>query len=150
MRASALDFASPVAERVIGPRPLSGVANRLWAWLFAPVDIAALVYFRIVFGALMFWEIRRYFQGDLIRWWYIEPTFHFTYYGFDVRRAAVIGSLDGPASPTPVRVQRRVGGRIKSGGADQRTAQAPAAARGRWPIPGVPGATCWGAARRRR
>ena len=51
--------------------------------LFAPVDIASLIYFRIAFGAIMLWEVGRYFNHDWIRHYYIEPTFQFTYYGFD-------------------------------------------------------------------
>ncbi len=51
--------------------------------LFAPVDIAALVYFRIAFGALMLWEVIRYFANGWITRYYVEPSFHFTYYGFD-------------------------------------------------------------------
>lgn len=51
--------------------------------LFAPVDIAALVYFRIAFGAIMLWEVLRYFaHGWIARYW-IDPPVHFTYYGFD-------------------------------------------------------------------
>lgn len=51
--------------------------------LFAPVDIASLVYFRIAFGAIMLWEAIRYFQHGWIPRYWIEPTLHFTYYGFD-------------------------------------------------------------------
>lgn len=53
------------------------------ARLFAPVDIASLVYFRIAFGALMVWETTWYFRYGWIHEDYIQPTFHFTYYGFD-------------------------------------------------------------------
>ncbi len=83
MRTPTLDLTSPIPRRRVADRSLGAEWKRLCAHLFAPVDIAALVYFRIVFGALMVWEVRRYFQGDVIRWWYIEPSFHFTYYGFD-------------------------------------------------------------------
>jgi vitamin K-dependent gamma-carboxylase len=51
--------------------------------LFAPVDIASLVFFRIAFGAVMLWEVSRYFTYGWISDYYIAPTFHFTYYGFD-------------------------------------------------------------------
>ena len=50
---------------------------------FEPVDIAILVYFRIIFGAIMFVEVLRYFSNDWIGRYWIDPTFHFTYYGFD-------------------------------------------------------------------
>jgi hypothetical protein len=35
--------------------------------LFAPVDIASLACFRIAFGALMAWEITRYFSRGWIQ-----------------------------------------------------------------------------------
>ena len=51
--------------------------------LFEPRDIAILVYFRIIFGAVMLWEVFRYFEHDWISRYWIDPIFHFTYYGFD-------------------------------------------------------------------
>jgi vitamin K-dependent gamma-carboxylase len=54
-----------------------------WAHLFAPVDIASLVFLRIAFGAIMLWEVWRYNSRGWIRRYYITPDFHFTYYGFD-------------------------------------------------------------------
>jgi vitamin K-dependent gamma-carboxylase len=54
-----------------------------WAHLFAPVDIAYLVVFRIFFGAIMLWEVGRYFAYGWIGEYYIEPTFYFSYFGFD-------------------------------------------------------------------
>ena len=50
---------------------------------FDPVDIAILVYFRIIFGAVMLLEVFRYFHNDSISRYWIEPSFYFTYYGFD-------------------------------------------------------------------
>jgi vitamin K-dependent gamma-carboxylase len=50
--------------------------------LFAPVDIASLVFFRIAFGVIMVWEVAKYFVHGWIRTYYIDPSFHFTYYGF--------------------------------------------------------------------
>jgi vitamin K-dependent gamma-carboxylase len=66
--------AIPVSRRI--PRP---------AWiarLFAPVDIASLVYFRILFGAIMAAEVWIYFHNRWIAMEFIQPRFHFTYYGF--------------------------------------------------------------------
>ena len=57
--------------------------NTILQKLFEPSDIAILVYFRIIFGAIMLWEVFRYFEHDWIDKYWIEPTFHFTYYGFD-------------------------------------------------------------------
>ncbi len=51
-------------------------------WFFGPVDIASLAFFRMAFGAIMVWEVCRYFGYGWIGRYYIEPAFHFTYYGF--------------------------------------------------------------------
>lgn len=51
--------------------------------LFAQVDIAVLVYFRIVFAGIMLWEVWRYFdRGWIARYW-IEPILNFPYFGFE-------------------------------------------------------------------
>jgi hypothetical protein len=47
------------------------------------VDIASIAFFRIAFGAVMLWEVWRYFNYGWISRYYIEPVFHFTYFGFD-------------------------------------------------------------------
>src|ERR1044072_8159469 len=47
--------------------------QRLCAALFKPVDISFLVFFRVLFGAIMLWETYRYF---------VEPVVNFTYDGF--------------------------------------------------------------------
>jgi len=60
-------------------RTLSSLPNRL----FAPVDILSLVYFRIAFGAIMLWEVYRYFDHGWIPRYWINPALNFTYYGFD-------------------------------------------------------------------
>ncbi|MBL8162217.1 MAG: HTTM domain-containing protein [Anaerolineae bacterium] len=51
--------------------------------LFEPVDIAPLVFFRVAFGAVMLWEVWRYFEHTRVERYYIEPTFFFPYFGFD-------------------------------------------------------------------
>jgi hypothetical protein len=60
------------------PRGVRALRDRL----YAPVDIASLVAFRIMFGAIMVWEVFRYFDHDWIYRYYIDPDFHFTYFGF--------------------------------------------------------------------
>ena len=50
--------------------------------LFRQTDIASLVYFRVVFGAILIWEVFRYFDHGWISRYYIDPAFHFTYLGF--------------------------------------------------------------------
>ena len=51
--------------------------------LFAPVDIAFLVFFRVGFSGIMLWEVYRYFSLGRIKPYYILPEFHFKYYGFE-------------------------------------------------------------------
>jgi len=51
--------------------------------LSSPIDTALLVYFRILFGAILLWEVYRHFRHGWIRAFYVRPTVHFTYYGFD-------------------------------------------------------------------
>jgi vitamin K-dependent gamma-carboxylase len=51
--------------------------------LFAPITVAPLAYFRIAFGLMMFWEMWRYIDFGWIDRYYVEPTFFFSYYGFD-------------------------------------------------------------------
>jgi hypothetical protein len=61
--------------------------DRTWwrplpAALFARVDGASLVVFRIAFGALALWEVWRYADNGWIDEYYLEPVFRFTYDGF--------------------------------------------------------------------
>jgi vitamin K-dependent gamma-carboxylase-like protein len=49
---------------------------------FAPVDNASLVFFRIVFGSLIIWQVWRYFAKGWIALHWMEPRFLFKYYGF--------------------------------------------------------------------
>src|SRR6266480_1954295 len=51
--------------------------------LFSPVDIASIAIFRIAFGLILLWEVVRYFQNGWIREYFIDPQFHFSYYGLD-------------------------------------------------------------------
>ena len=58
------------------------LARRLCHRLFRPVDNSFLIFFRIVFGAIMLWEVYRYLTAGWISRYYIEPTIYFSYYGF--------------------------------------------------------------------
>lgn len=51
--------------------------------MFAPVDVASLVFFRIAFGAIMLWECWRYYDAGRIERYYMDPQFFFTFEGFD-------------------------------------------------------------------
>jgi hypothetical protein len=76
---------STLAETPLSQPALDRAAPRenLWSRLFAPTAIAPLIYFRIGFGAIMMWEVWRYFNNGWIFRYYVEPTFFFTYLGFD-------------------------------------------------------------------
>ncbi len=63
-------------------RPFPVIRGASLGHLFAPIDIASLVFFRIAFGVLMLWEVWIQFSNGLIQRNYIDPTYHFTYYGF--------------------------------------------------------------------
>ena len=65
-----------------GTPPSRSFFSRIARATFAPVDIASLVFFRIAFGALMTWEVCRYFAYGWIGRYWIEPQFLFKYYGF--------------------------------------------------------------------
>lgn len=51
--------------------------------LSAPVDIASLACFRIVFGGLMLLEVAVYLKKGWVEALFIDPRFHFTFPGFD-------------------------------------------------------------------
>lgn len=62
---------------------------RLRRWnerLFEPVDAASLGVVRIVFGAMVAWDVVRYFRFGWIDEYYILPKWHFTYLYFDFVR----------------------------------------------------------------
>ena len=48
-----------------------------------PVDGASLAVFRMAVGALMLWEMSRFFRYGWIDAQFVEPKFHFTFYGFE-------------------------------------------------------------------
>ncbi len=55
-------------------------------FLDQPVHSVWLALYRIAFGACLFWQVWKYFSADLIRNFYVEPTFHFTWLLFDFVR----------------------------------------------------------------
>ena len=60
--------------------------HRYWQYLeerlYRRVDSSSLAVFRIAFGALMLWDVWKYFAYDWIGLMYVTPLFHFTYFGF--------------------------------------------------------------------
>ena len=57
--------------------------RRLEAGLFAPVPVGGLVLFRVALGALLAWDAWRLWSKGWIRLNFVEPSFHFTFFGFD-------------------------------------------------------------------
>lgn len=51
--------------------------------LFAPVDNATLILFRLMFGGIMLWEVTRYFRYGWIERYWIDPRFNFSYWPFN-------------------------------------------------------------------
>jgi vitamin K-dependent gamma-carboxylase len=64
------------------PPGARAVQRTLAERLASPVDGASIAVFRFAFGLLIAWEVVRYFGSDWIARYYVEPRFHFTYYGF--------------------------------------------------------------------
>ena len=50
--------------------------------LFRPIQSESLAYFRIAFGVLMLISLIRFMSYGWVNQFYIEPRFHFKYYGF--------------------------------------------------------------------
>src|SRR5262245_9718547 len=76
-------IAIAAGENDSSPAPVGSPVSLLLGRLIAPVDIASLIVFRIGFGGLMVWWAWDYLATGRVRFYYIEPRFHFTYYPFD-------------------------------------------------------------------
>lgn len=59
------------------------VSTRLLRWLTAPRDAVALAVFRMLIGGLMCVGALRFMSNGWIERLYIEPSFHFKYWGFE-------------------------------------------------------------------
>jgi vitamin K-dependent gamma-carboxylase-like protein len=79
--AAAKGRTAPAGTETAAPRSVAQAWRRLVHAALAPVDIASLACFRVAFGAVMVWEVYRYFSKGWIARYYIDPEFHFTYYG---------------------------------------------------------------------
>jgi len=53
--------------------------NRWTNWLNEMTEIGPVVYFRIIFGSIMIWEVYRYFSKGWISKYWIEPQMFFPY-----------------------------------------------------------------------
>jgi hypothetical protein len=54
--------------------------------LFDPIDIASIAVFRISFGLLLLYDTYTYFANGWIKTFYIDPPYHFAFFGFDFIR----------------------------------------------------------------
>jgi len=63
--------------------PTTTLLSKIRQNMFKPVDASSLVVFRIGFGLIMLWEVWRYWNYGWIAKYYIEPDFHFKYFGFE-------------------------------------------------------------------
>ena len=68
--------------QIVSKSPKANLWQRLCAGLFNPVDISFLVFFRILFGGIMLWEVYRYFTYGWIGRYFVEPVINCTFYGF--------------------------------------------------------------------
>lgn len=74
-----VQIAAPI---VVAPSAKASFLQRTCAALFKPVDISFLVFFRILFGGILLWEVYRYFTYGWISRYFVEPVLTFPYYGF--------------------------------------------------------------------
>lgn len=56
--------------------------QRLLLWMHKPIDASSMAIFRMSYGAIMVWEVFRYFDHNWIRSYYSGKEFYFTYPGF--------------------------------------------------------------------
>jgi len=56
--------------------------NNIITSLFRPVDISSIVFVRITLGLLLFLEVGSYFFSGYIDRIWLQPDYHFKYYGF--------------------------------------------------------------------
>lgn len=62
---------------------LWGLGFRLRGSLFAPVDVASVAAFRVLFGALMLVAVSRFFAHDWIAEYFLTPEYFFPYFGLE-------------------------------------------------------------------
>jgi vitamin K-dependent gamma-carboxylase len=59
------------------------LARSLWRRAHAPIDAAGLAAFRILFGVIAFAIPIRFLANGWVERFYVQPTFFFSYYGFE-------------------------------------------------------------------
>jgi hypothetical protein len=73
---------APADERISTERADPRVRKRL-PQSFEPVDVASIAFFRVALGAMLLWEVWRYFTTGWIELIFLRPHFRFTYHGFE-------------------------------------------------------------------
>ena len=48
-----------------------------------PVSIASTAFLRIVFGAILTWQLLRFITKGLVQSYFVDPVMHYTYLGLD-------------------------------------------------------------------
>lgn len=66
---------------------MTSVFHNISKWLFSPISIYPLVTLRIVFGGIMAFSIARFWYNGWIDSLYIQPLFHFSWFGLDAIQA---------------------------------------------------------------
>jgi len=72
---------APPQGQAVPPRESNSREPQLLERAFQPIDNASLAFFRIAFGAILLWEVWRYFSLGLIELTFLRPEFRFTYHG---------------------------------------------------------------------
>ena len=58
------------------------IFSKLQHTLFTPIPKGSIVFFRVVFGLILFWDVCVFFGNGWIDIYFINPIFYFKYYGF--------------------------------------------------------------------
>lgn len=64
-----------ILERIIGPERYKSVLQ----WMYSPTDGSSVAVFRFGFGAIMMWEVWRYFDHNWIASYFTDKAVYFTY-----------------------------------------------------------------------
>ena len=51
--------------------------------LFTSIDAGSITVFRVGFGIILLWDVWRYYAKGWVERFYVQPEFHFKYYGFE-------------------------------------------------------------------
>jgi hypothetical protein len=83
---SAIATSELAVEKSLGASVTASPVNYWRDRLFEPIDIASIAVFRISFGLLLLYDIYTYFAKGWIKSYFIDPPFHFAFFGFDFIR----------------------------------------------------------------